>query len=297
MNKRIEIYSILAGLVFLVSGTAKSLDTAFFASVIADYGFRCLQFLAPIIALLEILLGLLLIFQIRSKWSAVASITVTVFFTSVYFYALIFHDIKDCGCFGKITALNTSPAIVVGRNIIILYLLATIWYKGDNKPNYSISAFAVTLGFVCIAAFMSGYTYKYEKPVKTIKEKTVLNSKLNDFINTSADSTYIVFAFSYTCPHCLNSIANLKEYAASGIADKVLGIALGNTDKSLWFKEKFKPNFSIKNYSTDLFRLTKSFPKTYYIKNNTITMELSGELPCVYIFKDMLGKKPDIIED
>jgi len=106
---------------------------------------------------------------------------------------------------------------------------------------------------------------------------------------TSQDSTYLVFVFTYICPHCLNSIENLKQYEPAGIVDKVIGIALENSVAEKQFREVFKPEFQIKNYSsTILFHLTNTFPQTYYIKNDSIILVLSGELPCSYVFMQIL---------
>ena len=139
---------------------------------------------------------------------------------------------------------------------------------------------------------MTGYTYNstyYNKNLRNRNHKIALkDSKLRNFIETSSDSTYIVFAFSYTCPHCLNSIANLKEYKQAEIADNVIGIAMGNDEEKAFFESRFNPNFNIINCYDELLKLTDIFPKTYYIQRDTIIMELSGELPNVYLFTNYL---------
>jgi hypothetical protein len=99
--------------------------------------------------------------------------------------------------------------------------------------------------------------------------------------------------FSYTCPHCLNSIANLKEYESSGVVDKVIGLAWGDSVVGNKFNERFNPNFSVENISMEkLSHLTTKFPTAYYIRNDSIVMEVSGELPCAYLFaKEFKGTK------
>ncbi|MDR0371204.1 MAG: hypothetical protein LBH80_05055 [Prevotellaceae bacterium] len=114
---------------------------------------------------------------------------------------------------------------------------------------------------------------------------------LKEFVSTSKDSTYLVFTFTYLCPHCMNSIENLNRYESSGSVDKVIGIALEDSIAEYRFKEIFKPEFSIRNYPAGtLFRLTNSFPVAYYIKNDSIMAELSGELPCSYVFIQKNGR-------
>ncbi|MCL2596362.1 MAG: DoxX family protein [Paludibacter sp.] len=287
MNKRIEIYSLISGLVFLISGTAKAIDISVFSNVITQYGFGNLQFITPLIIFAEISVGLLLIFQVWQKRSALFGLVLVAGFTIIYAYGFIFNGIENCGCFGKITVLNTSPIITFLRNAILLYLLFSVWRKGENK-NYLNKWIALTaLIFMCLVAFMSGYTFRYVGKSKNQKEyqaRAIKNTALKDFVTTSKDSTYLVFAFSYTCPHCLNSIANLNEYKRSGVVDKVIGLALGDSIIEKKFTEIFQPNFTIKNYSKELFRLTNDFPTAYYIQNDSIVMELSGELPCAYVF-------------
>ena len=133
MNKRIEIYSLISGLVFLISGVAKAIDISVFSNAITQYGFEYLQFISPLIILAEVSLGLLLIFQIWQKWSAFWSAVLVTGFTIVYAYGVVFKGIADCGCFGKITALNTSPFVTFLRNAILLYLLIAIGRKGEKK--------------------------------------------------------------------------------------------------------------------------------------------------------------------
>lgn len=290
-NKKIEIYSLIAGLVFIFSGISKSLNAAAFSNIIVRYGFDNFSFFSPIIILFEIILGLTLIFQILQKtFAAIGTITV-LFFTLVYLYGTIFLNIYDCGCFGKFTFLSSSPLIVLIRNAILLCLLILVWIKGENKLSINRWTYLTILGFICLTSFMTGYTYNstYNKNFRSRNHKIALkDSKLRDFIETSSDSTYIVFAFSYTCPHCLNSIANLKEYKQAEIADNVIGIAMGNDEEKSFFESRFNPNFNIINYYDELLKLTDIFPKTYYIQNDTIVMELSGELPNVYLFANYL---------
>ena len=287
MNKKIETYSLISGLVFLISGTAKAIDISVFSNVITQYGFGNLQFIAPLIILTEVLIGLLLVFQVWQKWSALAGALMILAFALVYLYGVMFKGIEDCGCFGNITVLNTSPVITFLRNAILLYLLLVVWRKGENKNHLNKWIALTALIFMCIVAFMTGYTYSKIGKKQNLKEYSVQaieNTVLKDFITTSKDSTYLIFAFSYTCPHCLNSIANLKEYEQSGIVDKVIGLALGDSIIEKKFTEIFKPNFIIKNYSKELLRLTNNFPMAYYIRNDSVVMEFSGELPCSYLF-------------
>jgi hypothetical protein len=291
--KKTEIYSITAGIVFLISAFAKALSISYFAKIIVDYGFENLQFLSIFIVLVEALLGLALIFQIHLKQTSFIGIFLIVFFTVIYAYGLIFKEIKDCGCFGNISILNTSPIFTFVRNIILVYLLVSVWIFSRKTiqikelSNAAEFILATILVVMCTVAFISGYNYQEIEESNSNKIISIKDSPLKDIINISKDSTYFVFAFSYTCPHCLNSIANLKEYKESNIADNVIALALGDTVTEKTFAEIFKPNFPIKNCTKELLNLTGTVPKAYYIKEDSIIVEFSGELPCAYLFKKL----------
>ncbi|MDR0832909.1 MAG: DoxX family membrane protein [Candidatus Symbiothrix sp.] len=295
MNKKIEIYSLIAGIVFLISGIAKALSVNDFANLIAQYGFESLRFLAPLIVLAEILLGLLLVFQVGLKYTALLSASLVVLFTLIFVYGLIFNGIEDCGCFGKITVLNTSPVFTFIRNIVLIYLLLAVWRKSENNWQMSQWTVGVIVIVMVAVAFMSGYTYQNGgKMKKTSKfaNKALETSVLKDFITTSKDSTYLVFAFTYSCPHCMNSIENLKQYEASGVVDKVIGLAIEDSVREQKFKAVFKPEFGITNYpAKTLLRIAETVPKAYYIRNDSIIAELLGELPCSYVFEKTIKKR------
>jgi len=277
----------------VISGMAKSLDIAVFVNTISQYGIENLQFIAPFIVLAEVLIGLMLIFQIWQKKTAMFGFILIAFFTLIFTYGLLFKEITDCGCFGKIKMLNTSPVFTFIRNFVLMILLFVIWKKGEtnNKPNKWI--FVTVLSFMCLIAFFAGYTFPYsnEKPQKYIA-KPIKNSVLNEFVKTSKDSIYLVFAFTYTCPHCLNSIANLKEYENKGVVDRIIGLTLNDSVAQKKFIENFNPNFEIKTFSAEkFFSITKSFPKSFYIRNDSIIAEFSGELPCFVVFNNAFTPK------
>jgi len=290
MKKRIEFFSLILGSLFLISGIAKSLDISVFSGVLTNYGFERIQFISPLIVLTETITGLLLIFQINLKRVSLVAISLLSALTIAYTYGIIFRGIDDCGCFGKITILNTSPVFTFMRNAVLLYMSIEIWRKSDNKTCSNKWIVSIILMVMSMVAFMSGYTYpsNTENSVKKHTEKALEESVLKDFITTSQDSTYFVFVFSYTCSHCYSSIENLKQYERLGVADRVIALSF-ETDSVIMtkFNEIFEPNFQIINYSpSQLFSLTDHFPVSYYIQHNVIKNEIRGMLPCGYLLTD-----------
>ncbi|MDR2836065.1 MAG: DoxX family protein [Bacteroidales bacterium] len=285
----IRIFSILAGIIFLLSGIGKSMAVLNFYNLIIQYGFSYISFLAPFIVLIEILLGLFLVFQIRLKETALVALLLLFGFTSIYSYGYFFQHIEDCGCFGAIP-LTLPPIWVFIRNIILMVFLFFVFIKADKgKVKIKNWVKVVVLFVMCCVSFTSGYTYTNELDIDDRTDeylgKSVQETVMKEFITTSKDSSYLIFAFSYSCSHCLNSIENLKQYEPSGAVDKVIGLAWGDSIAERQMKENFNPNFLLKNYSPIiLFNLTNRYPTAYYIKNDTIKQVYRGELPCSYIF-------------
>ena len=289
MNKKLEVCRLISGAVFLLSGIFKSISISDFSDLILQYGFANLQFLAPLIVLAEVMIGLLLIFNLWARFISAVAVSLLCVFSVLYAYGLFFHGIEDCGCFGRVAILNTSPTFTFIRNAVLVFMLVMIWRRSENecKANYSIAG--IVLSVMCITSFMSGNTFQHKRnsSKKGYHSIAVKDTALKDFITTSKDSTYLVFAFTYSCPHCLNSIENLKKYESSGAVDKVIGLAIKDPAERI-FRGNFNPEFHIKNYEAeDLIQLTNAFPKAYYIKNDSIQMELSGQLPCAYVFSTL----------
>ena len=102
----------------------------------------------------------------------------------------------------------------------------------------------------------------------------------------------MVFAFSYSCSHCMNSIENLKQYEKSGVVDKVIALTVNNNEKSEKFMKLYEPNFEIKHIEKkDFIKISNSFPRSFFIENDTLQFTLSGELPSAYVLKDVLDKR------
>lgn len=297
MNKRLEIYSFIAGAVFLISGFAKAIDSALFVQTIASYGFGDLWFVAPIIIIAELYLGLTLILNLNQRLMAALSTIFITGLTCVFLYGWLFKDVTDCGCFGPMTFLSSSPWFSLLRNAILLYLSIDLWI---NTPREPISTnWVVTTTFLlvlCLGGYMCGYTTPSKsnsglgKLLSSNKAIPLSESKLSNLIETSPDSTYLVFAFSYQCPHCFNSMENLKQYEEKGAVDKVIGLTMRSKSGRAFFEKYFDPQFTIQEYRPDtLFEVTNKFPHYFYVRNDSIIMQSHEALPAALIFMQEQG--------
>ncbi|MBO6024684.1 MAG: hypothetical protein J6P83_07530 [Bacteroidales bacterium] len=288
-----KLSSYIVGLVFLLSSFAKASDSGYFASVLLQYGSPYMQFLAPFIILTEAFLGLLLLFFPKTRLFSVFSLIFLFVVTVGYAYGIVFKGIEDCGCFGHLKFLSSSPIIVFARNAVLVVLLLISIKHNSNSSIENYKTWFIISIVVIIISFFAGFSYNIT-PIKKKSLPQLVDSGLQNFIETSPDSTYFVFLFSYKCPRCLNSIANLNTYEEDGIADKVYGLSTvsGGDEKFVeTFNKNFSPNFTIINCSKELYKVTSDFPTSYLIKNNQIVMMMKGELPCSYVLKSSLDKK------
>lgn len=135
-----QFLRLFAGMVFVVSGFVKAVDTVGFSFKLEEYfsaGVFNLPFLEPlslplaiIISLTEVLLGLMLVFNFKVRVAVGSLIVLCVFFAFLTFYSAYFNVVTDCGCFGD--AVKLTPWQSFFKDIILLIILLFLWYSYRN---------------------------------------------------------------------------------------------------------------------------------------------------------------------
>lgn len=294
MDKRffVSFAKVAAGLVFIVSGLAKSFDSDYFGNIMISYGSDMLYGVAPFIVFLELVVGLALIFNIYPVYAACAGIVLIATFSLIYLYGLLFAGITSCGCFGRISFLDASPVSVFIRNGILSVTLAAVALADTSAKtrHVSLSVFAVAVCFMSVCAFICGNTFvgktiSFHARRNVFKPTSLSEHILHEFVHADKDSTYMVTAFSYTCPHCLNSIGNMEQYERFGIVDRVIGLCVENEAEEAKFKKVFRPLFCIENHPLDeIMKISQELPVSYFIRNDSVVGVVSGEIPSAYFF-------------
>lgn len=257
-KKALNLCSIILGIVFLISGVGKITNVADFSILISQYGFPGIKFLAPSIILLEILLGLALVLLINPKFNSLVSILLLTAFTSAFAYANFKHGITNCGCFGTLKLSQLPPVFTYLRNILLIAFSIIIWLKYPKEEPIKFNLKSTIVIFVMfVATFLAGFTYRSSLKFKRNIQKDVLigkdinETKLAKYANTSKDSTYLIFCFSYTCPHCLNSIENLKQYEKTKTVDRLILIVSDSKKDREIFNENFQLDLPVISLPTD----------------------------------------------
>lgn len=295
-EKRVlNFYSVIIGALFIISGIGKAIDTAGFSNLIFQYGLGSFMILSPIIVLFEILLGLYLILLINPKRDSLISFVVLIIFTILFAYAHFKYNVNDCGCFGSIRQANFPPIFSFIRNFLLIIMSLILWIKYPREKSETAKwKKNLILTVMCISIFVSGFTFKTpftflkSSDLNKFQNQNIKNTSLTDYIKTSPDSTYLIFCFSYTCPHCWNSIENLRQYRKTKIVDSVVVFAVGEPKDKLVFEQYFQPDFIIKELQLpEMDKLTDAYPTAFYVEHDTVKVIIKSVLPSPYIFKKM----------
>lgn len=276
-----KILRFLVGLVFLLSGLLKAIDTAAFADLMSEYGATWFGFAAPLIIFVEIFLGVMLVFDFYAKpisWGTAIFLLVV---SSIYLYGVTARGITNCGCFGPISWLNSKPWLTFTRNGILLGMLVpTLIRPQEKSKEISIPSVIFMAAIAVIVMFMCGFSMHGARCLQKqhiFQAKALAESPLAEYVTVHPDSTYLVFAFSYSCPYCQNSIGNVNQYVPMGMADKVIGLAVEDSVARERFERLFETDFEIREISAmQMYRLTNTLPATFFIRHDSIVSQYTG---------------------
>lgn len=130
------VLRVLVGSMFVVSGLLKIAYPDAFAKaleshrVISSFGVEVAAVLLPQV---EIILGLLLLFAIKTRVVSGLLILLLVMFSTVSVIAILSGRAMDCGCFPVAGATQSiGPGLLIRNGLLILCCL---WVaSGDRKP-------------------------------------------------------------------------------------------------------------------------------------------------------------------
>lgn len=288
MQKISKLFAVIIGILFLTSGIGKMLDAKQFHDLIINYGFPSLAITAPFIIIVEIGVGLALLSNIYPRKTALLAGIMLFVFTGSYLYANNFHDVTDCGCFGNMTLYETPPFVVYIRNILLFGMsLFIVKFPPKESNRHFIARIIVCFLFLITVSFVTGYTLKNSAPQKAKRHplylKPVKETALPQLENFSADSTYLVYIFSYRCESCWNYIENIKQYAHSSHFDRFIAFSAGE-DVDREFKTTFDFEIQVIDEAV-LSTLTQISPTLLYIQQDTIQHIIQGSVPSIYLFE------------
>lgn len=294
-----KIIAACIGILFLISGISKAVDSYSFTQLFSSYGFNFFGYLSPLISAVEIIIGLCLILFVAPATTSLVTAILTTIFTIAFSYAYFVKGIEDCGCFGKFIT-GIPPYISFIRNLLIIAGSFWIWkkYKNVSFPSplgwkkwviYTLGAF----GF-CLAGYTVSSPLIKNRAANILKGKMVSETIFSPFQNELKSGKTAIFAFSPKCSHCWNVTENIKGLISSNSLTRVVGVTFESLapDTALYIKS-FNPNFKIQTLPNDnLTAVLSKIPVLIMVENGIVQELYDGmDIPCTQTFRNIEESK------
>ena len=161
-----SISRILLGLVFIFSGVVKAIDPLGTVYKIEDYlkafgGFftellPMAEVAAWALIILELLLGVCMVLNIRTQWTAWVSLLFYFVMTPLTLYIALTNPVSDCGCFGDAVVLTNWQTFWKNVVLIILAIILVACRKHTRQLWSNWMELVLTvLTIVAAVAFMT----------------------------------------------------------------------------------------------------------------------------------------------
>lgn len=161
-----SISRILLGLVFIFSGVVKAIDPLGTVYKIEDYlkafgGFftellPMAEVAAWALIILELLLGVCMVLNIRTQWTAWVSLLFYLVMTPLTLYIALTNPVSDCGCFGDAVVLTNWQTFWKNVVLIILAIILVACRKHTRQLWSNWMELVLTvLTIVAAVAFMT----------------------------------------------------------------------------------------------------------------------------------------------
>ncbi len=160
---------LLVGVTFVFSGFVKTVDPWGTALKINEYlAIYGMEFLRPAsmafsiwLCGAELMMGLMLLFGVRTRLVSVLAFGAMIFFTLLTFLSATWIPVEDCGCFGD--AVKLTPWQTFFKNLILLPLSAVLWYRSRHGKAFSFNRreAVLTLCFFLLSMGLGTWCYRH----------------------------------------------------------------------------------------------------------------------------------------
>jgi len=254
------VLRIFVGLVFIASAILKYISIDIFDLYVFEHNLFSISVTETLTRLLitaELVLGIMLIFNLLTRLVYYTAITFLAGFT-IYLFILPYFfdvDITNCHCFGEVVVLSRTESIF--KNILLLLgfvFISPKFYKHRKWKTWV----AVALGIVIFAVFMlinaPGYLYTMVHKEKVqidvqMYESALLNSdKETEF----TDGKQIICMYSVGCKFCKQAALKLHLILKNNQLSEthVKAVFWGGTPDSLIHNFFCEQNIPIPEYTT-----------------------------------------------
>jgi len=305
LSKSARPVELVLAAVFLVGAILKAADVNLFIVQISHYGVLSNRSLIQAAALatlaLETGMAAALLLKIRLRGFTYAGILALLAgFTGLILYGSLFHDLKDCGCFGPI---EISPAASIGKNILIAALAIAAWaglaWTGRLRSTWR--TLALTMPAAVLAALaVSGYSYAHVEPPPPpgapIFSQFVFQSDGQTIDLGKGD--YFVAVYNMDCDHCMESVARVNELSQQPGIPEIVAICYEPSPGDLEeFRDATLPEFPLLSLGDDFVKFASLYdkvpPRFALVRDGVQIHYWDDEPPAASEVIEALGAKPN----
>jgi uncharacterized membrane protein YphA (DoxX/SURF4 family) len=300
------ISRMLVGALFIVSGLIKANDAVGFSYKLVEYftvfGTPWMNdyalITAAFVCILEIILGVAVIFGTRMVTVSWLLLLMIVFFTFLTFYSAYFNKVTDCGCFGD--ALKLTPWESFTKDLVLLFFVLVIFFDRKNIRHSDLKTDLTNSGIaIILIAFFSLFVIDWAFPVwfslgllfATAMLKQVLTSMPNTIVLGLSGLLSIYFTY-----HCFNHlpVKDFRPYAIGKNIKVGMSIPEGAQQDSIQMVFQYKKDGQIFEFAPE--KLPEDLDK-YEFVDRLDKVIVKGFVPPIHDFKIVDDGDSDYTED
>ncbi|HSW53642.1 MAG TPA: MauE/DoxX family redox-associated membrane protein [Ignavibacteriaceae bacterium] len=312
------ILRVLFGLLLTFSAYTKLVDIPEFQQAIMKFAIipdSYTLIASYTIPIMELILGLLIIFNFYVILSLQVAIYLLTLFTSVIIVKLLEGGEEvSCGCFGTLSS-DKIDIYTVLRNVILLSCaLFIIYFKIKEKTNIQSvqsfkNKFITNLMTACVIFLISSNAalairnFELKSRLYMLIEDNTLNKgdMVNPFMVTKLDGTTdtinycdfdktIIFIIKYGCKTCIHNTIIWNEIFERFNCNNIiiLGVSIDNELTTKKLIEEYKPKFPV------VYNSTGAFNENFKLFQLPVTIVINPEGKIENIWKGIIH--PSLIE-
>ena len=169
MKNLVKIVRIITGLVFMFSGFVKGVDPLGTAYRFEDYFIVYhIAWLIPLaltfsvaMCTLEFVLGAMLVFNLRARFTAWVLLVMMSFFTVLTFFDALTSLVPDCGCFGDAIKLTNWQTFYKNMVLIVFAGLIFIYRRNQDSSVPAKRQWNLAIVISIVFIYFSLYCYQH----------------------------------------------------------------------------------------------------------------------------------------
>ena len=282
-----HVVSGLVGLVFLVTGALKALDSARFRDHLLRYRLLPHSWIQPAAVLFigfECTLGAALLSGV-SVWLLPLAALALVGFAAVTAWGTSTGRVEDCGCYGGLVML--TPAQSLALDGLYVALLIAAWVMAPAET-FAPAAWKWTVVVAVTVAALVASWRSLRTPLADLAllrvGRTWRRSWLKHYARDVTEGSHLVVFLSRDCPYCKRWVPWLNVIEVQPDLPSVVAVmSLQGEDLQAFLREHLI-TFPVTHMPQSLVSLmVNAYPTAALLENGRVTEKWIGELPHSYV--------------